>query len=173
MFFFLPLLYPAVSIDYFRIQAIVPVISSGMNLESKEGLRMRFSLLLYGFYLLLRYTSWKHRSFRDALAGRDFSMLITTADGKRGRRYAVTGGALTTDRVKDRDADFALVWKDPATGFRRMSGMSRKALMKAIGDGSLTLRGDAEKVSAFLDVYNRLLKYYRKPGRMTTEHGAG
>ncbi len=133
---------------------------------------MRFSLLLYGFYLLLRYTAWRHKSFRDALAARDFSMRITTADGKRGRRYEFAGGSITTDRGKVREADFALVWKDAPTGYRRMSSMSRKALMKAIGDGSLTLRGDAEKVSAFLEVYNKLLKYYRKPKKTRPETGA-
>jgi len=49
-------------------------------------------MLLYGFYILLRFTSWKHASFRNRVKELDFSMVIRTADGKRARSYSSAGG---------------------------------------------------------------------------------
>ncbi len=124
---------------------------------------MRFSLILYGFYLLLRYTAWKYTAFETHLSGTGFTMTIQTADGKRARRYLSRGGTLTSGRGFLPVTDFALVWKDPAAGYRCMKQMKMKALMGAISDGSLTLRGDAEKVTVFLDTYRKLISCYRKP----------
>jgi hypothetical protein len=123
---------------------------------------MRFSLLLYGFYLLLRFTSWKYDAFRTRLEEQDFSMIIRTADGKRARRYVARAGALSSGRGVISGSDFSLVWKDAAAGYRYMSAMKPKALMRAIGDGSLSLEGDAEKVTHFLALFKLMLECNRK-----------
>jgi len=126
---------------------------------------MRFSLLLYGFYLLLRFTSWKHDTFKNRLGEQDFSMTIRTADGKRARHYVTRGGVLSSARGILSGSDFSLVWKDAASGYRYMSAMKPKALMRAIGDGSLSLEGDAEKVTHFLAAFKLMLECYRRPSK--------
>lgn len=123
---------------------------------------MRFSLLLYGFYLLLRYTSWKYDAFKNHLGKQDFFMTIRTADCTRSRHYIARGGMLSSGRGMMPGSDFSLVWKDAASGFRYMSAMKPKALMRAIGDGSLSLEGDAEKVTHFLATFKLMLECYRK-----------
>lgn len=122
---------------------------------------MRFSLLLYGFHILLRFTAWRRVSFREHLKGKDFSMLIRTADGRRARRYVFSGGEISSSKGNGTAADFSLVWKDAATGYRAMISMKPKALMHAIGDGSLKLEGDAGRVTAFLSIYKELIACYR------------
>jgi hypothetical protein len=124
---------------------------------------MKFSIVLYGFHLLLRYTAWRYESFKTVLGTQDFSMTIATADGKKSRRYSFSGGTISTSRSIKTESDFSLIWKDAAAGYRYMIQMKQKALMLAISDGSLKLRGEAQKVSAFLEVYRKMLDCYRKP----------
>lgn len=125
---------------------------------------MRFSLLLYGFYILLRYTSWRYEAFRSNLLARDFTMMIRTADGKRARHFGARSGTISSGRGVIPGSDFSLVWKDAASGYRYMSSMRPKALMRAIGDGSLSLEGDAESVTHFLATFKLMLDCYRKSG---------
>ncbi|MBP7582948.1 MAG: hypothetical protein KBA61_02865 [Spirochaetes bacterium] len=122
---------------------------------------MKFTLLLYGFYLLLRYTSRKHPSFAEALRERDFSMAIRTADGKRSRQYLFRGGKISSGKNILPSTDFSLVWKDAASGYRYMRAMKPKALMRAVGDGSLSLAGDAETVTHFLRIFKLMIECYR------------
>jgi hypothetical protein len=122
---------------------------------------MKFSLLLYGFYILLRFTSWKFTSFRNHISKLDFSMVIRTADGKRARRYSSMGGTISSSRGSNPAPDFSLLWKDAASGYRSMRTMKPGALMKAVQDGSLKLEGDAGKLTRFLETFKAMLKCYR------------
>jgi hypothetical protein len=136
-------------------------MSGAMKIKRARKIAMKFSIVLYGFYILMRFTSWRHAPFREHLKGQDFSMVIRTADGKRARRYSLSGGAIASRRGADAAADFALIWKDAGTGFRSMMKMKPGALMLAIADGSLKLEGDAGRVTAFLSVYKQLLACYK------------
>jgi len=122
---------------------------------------MKFSILLYGFYILLRFTAWKHESFRSLVAELDLSMVIRTADGKKARRYAWTRGTLSSEKGNGAAPDFSLVWKDAGAGYRSMMKMKPGALMHAIKDGSLKLDGDAGKVTKFLQIFKAMLECYR------------
>jgi hypothetical protein len=123
---------------------------------------MRFSLLLYGFYMLLRFTSWMDVLFRDRLKERDFVMTIKTSDGTRARSFTSRDGALSTRRGVPPESDFSLVWKDARSGFNYMIAMKLGALMKAVTKGSLKLEGDAAAVSWFLETFKFMMKYYGK-----------
>jgi hypothetical protein len=122
---------------------------------------MKFSMLLYGFDFLLRFSSWKYESFSNHINDFDFSMVIRTADGKRTRRYSSTGGKISSGKGSGPVPDFSLVWKDAASGYRSMIKMKPGALMKAVQDGTLKLEGDAGKLTRFLATFKAMLECYR------------
>lgn len=76
---------------------------------------MRFSLILYGFYALMKFTATHDTVFRARIAEKDFSLTIRTDDGSRARSYACHGGTLSSRRGQTPDAEFSLIWKDAAT----------------------------------------------------------
>lgn len=129
--------------------------------NSYKDMLMKFSILLYGFDILLRFTSWKYESFRNLVRDFDFSMVIRTADGKKARRYSSAGGKISSNKGNSPAPDFSLVWKDAGSGYRSMMKMKPGALMKAVQDGSLKLEGDAGKLTRFLATFKAMLECYR------------
>lgn len=123
---------------------------------------MKFSLILYGFYVLMRFTARYDAVFRSRIAEKDFSLTIRTDDDTRSRSYACRGGRLSSRRGRLPDAEFSLIWKDAATGFRHLSAMKPSALVKAITAGDLKLAGEASAVSRFLETFKILMAAYRK-----------
>jgi hypothetical protein len=123
---------------------------------------MKFSLILYGFYILMRITALYDTAFRSRITEKDFSLTIRTDDGSRARSYACRGGALSSRRGQAPDAEFSLIWKDAGTGFRYLSAMKPSALVKAITAGDLKLAGEASAVSRFLETFKIMMAAYRK-----------
>ena len=123
---------------------------------------MKFSLILYGFYVLLRFTALYDAVFRSHIAEKDFSLTIRTDDDTRARSYACRGGRLSSRWGRSPDSEFSLIWKDAATGFRYLSAMKPSALVKAITAGDLKLAGEASAVSHFLETFKILMAAYRK-----------
>lgn len=126
---------------------------------------MKFSILLYGFYMLMRFTAWRHQSFKTRLNERDFTMTIKTRDGSRSRSFAARGGVVSSTNGVPDASDFALVWSDAGAGFRYLTAMKLGALMKAVKNGSLKLEGDAAALTWFLETFKILLGYYVKAFR--------
>lgn len=122
---------------------------------------MKFTLILYGFYVLMRFTSFYDTAFRSRIAERDFSLTIRTDDGSRARSYACRGGNLSSRRGPAPDAEFSLIWKNADAGFRYLSAMRPGALVKAITAGDLTLAGEASAVSRFLETFKIMMAGYR------------
>ncbi|HOD14494.1 MAG TPA: hypothetical protein PK307_17675 [Spirochaetota bacterium] len=122
---------------------------------------MRFSLILYGFYALMRFTALHDTVFRARIAEKDFSLTIRTDDGSRARSYACRGGTVSSRRGQAPDAEFSLIWKDAATGFRYLSAMKPSALARAITGGDLKLAGEALAVSRFLETFRIMMAEYR------------
>ena len=122
---------------------------------------MKFSILLYGFYILLRFTAWKYESFRTLVEDLDLSMVIRTADDKKARHYAWTGGTISSKKGNGAMPDFSLIWKDAGAGYHYMIKMKPGAIMHAIKDGSLKLDGDAGKVTKFLQIFKTMVECYR------------
>jgi hypothetical protein len=123
---------------------------------------MKFSLILFGFYVLMRFTALWDAAFRSRVAEKDFSLTIRTDDGSRARTYYCRGGRLASRRGQSPDAEFSLIWKDAATGFRYLSAMKPSALVKAITAGDLKLAGEASAVSRFLETFKILMASYRR-----------
>ncbi len=122
---------------------------------------MKFKVILKGFYYLMKFTAWKNAEFRDKLKEKDFSMAIGTVDGSVGRHYICKNGKLTTGKGFLEKGDFSLLWKDASTGFSYMASGNPKAFAKAVGNGSLQLKGDAASVTLFLGLLNSMLKAYK------------
>lgn len=123
---------------------------------------MKFSLLLYGLLKMMQRKAKKVPEFRNKLKEKDYTILIKTEDGKKGRSYTFKNGEVSSRSGDRPDANISLVWKDAATGFRIMVKGKTKAFIAAIQDGSLKLQGDGNLVPVFLGVVKEMLK---KPGK--------
>jgi hypothetical protein len=119
---------------------------------------MKFSLLLFVLKVLFNRTAKKHESFRNKLKEKNYTLVIRTEDGKRGRYYTFKDGAIKSGAGDLPGAEITLIWRDAATGFRIMAGGSTKAFMAALQDGSLKLAGDANLALTFMGVVGEMMK---------------
>jgi hypothetical protein len=119
---------------------------------------MKFSMLLYGLKVLLKRTARKFESFKNKLKEKDYTMVIKTADGKRGRYFTFKNGTIISGSGDLPGADISLVWRDAATGFRIMIGGNNNVFMAALQDGSLKLVGDANMALAFMGTIGEMMK---------------
>jgi 3-hydroxyisobutyrate dehydrogenase-like beta-hydroxyacid dehydrogenase len=119
---------------------------------------MRFSLLLFGLFLKLRSTARKHPSFKERLREQDFSLLIRTRDGARGRYFVFSDGEVFSRKGIHSHPDVALVWKTAELGFRIMAKGEREASIKARENGDLVVEGDVMKALWFTETVTLLRK---------------
>ncbi len=119
---------------------------------------MKFSLLLFILNIVFKRTAKKHESFRTKLKEKDYTLVIRTEDGKRGRYFTFKGGEIISGKGDRPGADISLVWRDAATGFRVMSGGNNNAFMAALQDGSLKITGDANLALTFMGVVGEMMK---------------
>jgi hypothetical protein len=119
---------------------------------------MKFSLLLFILKVVFKRTARKHESFRTKLKEKDYTLVIRTEDGKRGRYFTFTSGEIISGSGDKPGAEISLIWRDAATGFRIMSGGSNKAFMGALQDGSLKIAGDANLALTFMGVVGEMMK---------------
>jgi hypothetical protein len=105
---------------------------------------MRFSLLLLILYLKLRKASRRHSAFRKYISTMRASILIKTADGRRGRLFTFDQGNVTSVKGANHAAcDVALVWADASTAYKVMASGSDEASFKAAAEGKLKVEGVA------------------------------
>lgn len=123
---------------------------------------MKFSLLLFGLFKLLQRTAKKDPGFKNKLKEKDYTVLIKTEDGTRGRSISFKGGELSSQAGDRPGADLSLIWKDAATGFKIMASGRTKAFMAALQDGSLKLQGDNALVGVFLNTVMEMMKGLKK-----------
>ncbi len=119
---------------------------------------MKFSLLLFLLSHKLKKAMKKHKSFRDRLREKDFTMVIKTRDGKRGRSFTFGGGEVSSKRGDAGNPAVALVWEDAATAFSVMSKSSNEATMKALSEGKLKIEGDANYALWFSETVKQMMK---------------
>jgi len=119
---------------------------------------MKFSLLLFILKVLFKRTAKKHESFKNKLKEKNYTLVIRTEDGKRGRYYTFKDGEIVSGKGNFPGAEISLVWRDAATGFRIMAGGSTKAFMEALQNGSLKLAGDANLALTFMGVVGEMMK---------------
>jgi len=102
---------------------------------------MRLSLLLFGLYQLLWFSSKTNRSFKKFIAKARVRFLIKTEDNKHGRLFVFNMGKITSQTGSDHPFDAALVWKDTKTAVSVMLKQSMEAIFFAAADGKLKIEG--------------------------------
>ena len=111
---------------------------------------MRFSLLLYGLSLLLRYCAWRYPAFRARLAEKNFTAQMRTKDGTAGRAYVFKDGKVRSRGGVVSDADVTLTFKTAAIGARLlMPPIDALEQINAQKDFLLALEGPDELTSWF------------------------
>ncbi|MBP7764711.1 MAG: hypothetical protein K4445_05735 [Deltaproteobacteria bacterium] len=113
---------------------------------------MRFSLLLFVLYRVLKRASRKNEAFKKYLGSiHAVKILIKTADGKRGRLFIFDRGDVQSLGGADHACDAAIVWADARTGFQVMSSRSDAKQFEAAAQGKMRLDGMAYFAQWFND----------------------
>ena len=102
---------------------------------------MKFSILLFALYQILRRAAKKNDAYRDFIRPMRARILIKTADGRHGRLFIFDKGVLTSVSGDQQTFDAALVWQDAATGFAVMTDKRPDAAFNAAADGKLKVEG--------------------------------
>jgi len=102
---------------------------------------MRFSILLFALYNILKVASIINKSYKKYISKMRTTILIKTEDGKRARLFIFDKGKISTVTGDQKDFDVALVWQDAATGFSVMTSKSTDASFNAAADGKLKVLG--------------------------------
>ena len=102
---------------------------------------MRFSILLFALYQILKRASKKNAAYRKYIRPMRARILIKTADGKRGRLFVFDKGTVSSVAGDQEAFDAALVWQDAATGFATMTDKKPDASFNAAADGKLRIEG--------------------------------
>jgi hypothetical protein len=123
---------------------------------------MRFSMLLCILMRKLKKTAKKHPEFRQKLGEKDYTLVVKTADGKRGRSFTFSSGDIISGKADHPSPDISLVWRDAGVGFRVMSSGSNKAFMAALQDGLLSIQGEGGLALTFTGAVKDMMKLSRK-----------
>jgi hypothetical protein len=124
---------------------------------------LRLRHLMYGYARLLQFAGLIDYSFRQRLAEKPFTFVMTSRDNTTARYFSCTDGKLRSS-VQSMPVDFKLIWKDNQTGGKIMLDMllgKPKALYKAVLNGDLLLEGDAQTIGWYMKTSGRLEKVFR------------
>lgn len=103
---------------------------------------MRFSLLLFILYHILKRSAKKKRAYKNYIGTiHQVRIMIKTADGKRGRLFVFDQGKVSSRGGSKHAYDAAIVWSDAKTAFKVMSSMSDEASFLAAAEGKMKLDG--------------------------------
>ena len=102
---------------------------------------MKFSLLLFGLHFLLKRASKKNSPFKHYIRKSKVKILIKTADGKRARLFIFNKGNVDSIKCDQEDFDVALIWRNPAIGFKAMTDKNPKASFNAAAEDGLKVEG--------------------------------
>ncbi len=127
--------------------------------------RLKFKYLLYGLYLLIRFTGWRSVRMRSKLEERDIAVVLRSKDGTIARTIHCRQGKVRSRKGHAEDVISNITWKSPADGTRvimRVVQGDPKALVKAVMAGDLIPEGEAVGIRWFLDVVGLLGRIYHK-----------
>jgi hypothetical protein len=102
---------------------------------------MRFSILLFVLYAVLKLASYVNRGFKKYISKFSARILIKTADGERARLFVFDKGNVSSRAGDQPEFDVALIWQDAATGFSVMTDKRKDASFKAAAQGKLKVKG--------------------------------
>lgn len=113
---------------------------------------MRFSMLLFVLYQILKRAARKNEAFKKYMGSiHSVKIMIKTADGKRGRLFIFDQGKVLTKSGANHDCDAAIVWADAKTGFQVMASQSDAKQFEAAAAGKMKLDGMAYFAQWFND----------------------
>lgn len=105
---------------------------------------MRFSILLYMLYRVLKWAAKRKPAYRNYIGSiHQVKIMIKTADGKRGRVFIFDKGTVKSRGGANHPHDAAIVWSDAKTGFTVMASQSDEEQFKAAAAGKMKLDGMA------------------------------
>lgn len=102
---------------------------------------MRFSIMLYGLYVFLKFASLTNSTFKKYIHRSKVRVLIKTADGSRARMFIFDNGNISTLSGDQRGFDVAMVWRDAETAYQVMTDKSPDALFNSAAEGALWVEG--------------------------------
>jgi len=129
---------------------------------TNPGVPMKFSILLYIFYLLLKALSFFSPSFKKRLCEKNLTLLITTENRSRKRYYIIKNGLVRSGKKGVSDPDMSLIWKDHETGYAYMRCRSIMAFMMAMRENSLKLEGKPLPSLWFMGIMGEMASYLKK-----------
>lgn len=105
---------------------------------------MRFTMLLFALYEILKRASKRNAAYRNYIGSiHQVKIMIKTADGKRGRLFIFDQGKVLTQSGANHPYDAAIIWADAKTGFKVMASKSDTEQFKAAAAGKMKLDGMA------------------------------
>ena len=112
---------------------------------------MKFSFLMTIIALMMKAGLKRHKYLRAMISVKNHKIVWMTKDGKRGKRFIINNGELSTDDVLT-DYDLAYVWKDGDTAFKVMTSNDPLGMHKAMANWDLELDGD-ETISIWFSIF--------------------
>src|SRR6516165_12085268 len=76
----------------------------------------RFSIVLFGLALLLKFVAWRHPAFRERLKERNFVAQLKARDEEIGRWFEIRNGRISSGAGLRAKADVTLAFKTAALG---------------------------------------------------------
>jgi trimethylamine-N-oxide reductase (cytochrome c) len=105
----------------------------------------KFSVILFGLSMLLRWCAWRHPAFRDRLGEKDLTAQLRTGDGRTGRWYTLKDGRLSTGSGLHDNPDVTLTFKTAAIAVGLLvPPINQLDQINALKDFNLSLDGPEE-----------------------------
>ena len=101
-----------------------------------------FKLLLFIISKKLEGAAKKNPAFKEFIKDKQLKAHIKTADNKSGRLYIFDSGKISSRSGIHNDADFSMVWRDAATGFKTMSSTNEEAAVAELTEQGLIIEGN-------------------------------
>lgn len=102
---------------------------------------MKFELLLFGLYQLLRVASLTNKAFKFHIKNAGVRIMFKTKDNSIGRLIIFDKGKIRTLKGANHAFDLALVFKDAGAGFATLSSRKPDATFRAAARGDMHLEG--------------------------------
>jgi len=102
---------------------------------------MKFNLLLFGIFQMLRVASLTNRAFKFHIKSAGVRILFKTEDNSVGRLIIFDKGKIRSLAGAGHAFDLALVFKNADAGFATLSSRKPDATFKAAARGDMHLEG--------------------------------
>ncbi|MBI2959539.1 MAG: pyrogallol hydroxytransferase large subunit, partial [Betaproteobacteria bacterium] len=118
---------------------------------------LKLPVMLYGVHQAIRYSAWRHASFRDHLRKRNCTVQIRLKDNSQGRVYRFEDGRVRSWSGTEERADAAIVFKDRETalGFLKLPA-DHAEIIHAAKNFRVEVEGPDDLVSWFMQLLNMI-----------------